>query len=161
MGADLSVKAASDLLVRFFLAMLDARSDVKVQLRSDLEVTLTLIFREVQARRQPRTLVDLPVERQRDHGSRWKEANRTLGEMLSTMKDATEMRAGGRLETDHPLISWLIRHCCWIFCRFYVRVVGRTPFQVPRNTSYRCGLACFGDIVWARVPGNKTAAWQV
>ena len=100
MGADLSVKAASDLLVRFFLAMLDARSDVKVQLRSDLEVTLTLIFREVQARRQPRTLVDLPVERHATMGA-MERANRTLGEMLSTMKDATEMRAGGRLETDH------------------------------------------------------------
>ena len=26
---------------------------------------------------------------------------------------------------------------------------------MPRNTSYRCGLACFGDIVWARVPGTR------
>ena len=39
MAAALSVKAASDHLVRFFLAMLDgwARSDVKVLLRSDQE----------------------------------------------------------------------------------------------------------------------------
>ena len=42
MAAALSVKAASDLLVRCFLAMLDAwrRSDVKVLFRSDQEVTL-------------------------------------------------------------------------------------------------------------------------
>ena len=54
MAAALTVKAASETLVRFFLAMLDAwgRSDVKVLLRSDQEVTLTLILREVQARRQ-------------------------------------------------------------------------------------------------------------
>ena len=51
MAAALSVKAASDLLVRFFLAMLNAwgRSDVEVLLRSDQEVTLTLILSEVQA----------------------------------------------------------------------------------------------------------------
>ena len=64
-AAALTVKAASETLVRFFLAMLDAwgRSDVKVLLRSDQEVTLTLILREVQARRQQRTLVERsPVE---------------------------------------------------------------------------------------------------
>ena len=43
-AAALSEKAAGDLLVRFFLAMLDAwgRPDVKVLLRSYQEVTLTL-----------------------------------------------------------------------------------------------------------------------
>ena len=42
MAAALSVKAASDLLVRFCLAILDTwrRSCVKVLLRSDQEVTL-------------------------------------------------------------------------------------------------------------------------
>ena len=53
MAAALSVKAASDFLVRFFLAMLDAWGrSVKVLLRSDQEATLTLVLGEVQARRQ-------------------------------------------------------------------------------------------------------------
>ena len=75
MEAALSVKAASYLLVRFFLAMLDVwgRPDVKVLLRSDQEVTLTLDLREVRARRPQRTLVERsPVERSRDHGSHGK-----------------------------------------------------------------------------------------
>ena len=61
MAAALTEKAASETLVRFFQAMLDAwgRSDVKVLLRSDQEVTLTLILREVQARRQQRTLLSV------------------------------------------------------------------------------------------------------
>ena len=71
---------------------------------------------------------------------------RTNGEMLRTMKNATETRVGGRLETDHLLISWMVRHCCWIFC---------TPFEVLRNNSYRGGLACFGEVVWALVPGTR------
>ena len=82
-------------------------------------------------------------------------ANRTMGEMLRTMKHATETRVGGRLETDHPLISWMIRHCCWVFCRYFVRADGITPYEVLRNNSYRGGLACFGEIVWARVPGSR------
>ena len=78
-----------------------------------------------------------------------------MGEMLRTLKHATETRVGGRLETDHPLISWMIRHCCWVFCRYHVRADGRTPCEVLRNNSYRGGLACFGEIVWARVPGSR------
>ena len=47
MGAAVTAKAASDILVRLFLAMLDAwgRSDAKMLLRSDQEVTLSLILR--------------------------------------------------------------------------------------------------------------------
>ena len=82
-------------------------------------------------------------------------ANRTVGEMLRTMKHATETRVGGRLETGHPLISWMIRHCCWVFCMHHVRADGRTPYEVVRNNSYRSGLACFGEIVWAVVPGSR------
>ena len=55
------------------------------------------------------------------------------------MKHATETRVGGRLETDHLLISWMIRLCCWVFCRYHVRADGRTPYEVLRNNSYRGG----------------------
>ena len=98
MAAALSVKAACDLLVRFFLAMLDAwgRSVAKVLLRSNQEVTETLILREVQARRQQRTRVERsPVESHVTMGGT-ERANRTLGEMLRTMKQhATGTRVGG------------------------------------------------------------------
>ena len=52
-AAAVTVKAASDTMMRFFLAMLDAwgRSDVKMLLRSDQDVTLSLILCQVQARR--------------------------------------------------------------------------------------------------------------
>ena len=153
MAAAGTVKAPSDILVRFFLAMLDAwgRSDVKVLLRSDQEVTLSLILREVQARRQQRTLVERsPVESHATMGA-MERANPTLGEMWRTLKHATETRAGGRLETDQPINCWMVRHCCWIFCRYHVSADGRTPFEVLRNNSYRGGLACFGEVVWARV----------
>ena len=91
-AAALTVKAASETLVRFFLAMLDAwgRSDVKVLLRSDQEVTLTLILREVQAKRQQGTLIERsPVETHATMGA-MERANRTMWEMLRTMKHATE-----------------------------------------------------------------------
>ena len=64
-AAVLTVKAASETLLRFPIAMFNTskRSHIKVLLRSDQEVTLTLTPREVQARRQQRTLVERsPIE---------------------------------------------------------------------------------------------------
>ena len=100
MAAAVTAKAASDILVRLFLAMLDAwgRSDAKMLLRSDQEVTMSLILREVQERRQHKTLVERsPLE---SHGTigAMERANRILGEVLRTLKHATETRVWRQTE---------------------------------------------------------------
>ena len=95
-----------------------------------------------------------PVESHATMGA-MERANRTLVEILRTMKHAAETRVGGRLDTDHPLISWMVRHCCWIFCRYHVRADGRTPHEMLRNDSYRGGLACFEEVFWAWLPGTR------
>ena len=80
-------------------------------------------------------------------------ANQTLGEMLRTMKHATQMRVGGRLETDHPLVSWMIRHCCWIHRRCHVRADGRTPLMKFLGTTVtEVDLPVLAKSCGARVP---------
>ena len=163
MAAALTVKAAGETLVRFFLAILDAwgRSDVKVLLRSDQEVTLTLILREVQARRQQRTLVERsPVESHATMGA-MERANRTMGEMLRTMKHATETRVGGRLETDHPLISWMIRHCCWSFAGIMYELTGELLMKCFGITATERRTRLFRRNRLGSGTRIKAAAWQV
>ena len=115
--ASLSVKVASEIFVRFFLVMLDAwrRSDVKVLLRFYQEVTLILILRELQAKRQLRTLMERSLVGSHATMGATERANRTLEKMLRIMKHATEVRVGDRLETDHHLVRWMMRHSCWIY----------------------------------------------
>ena len=96
MAEALRVNAASDLLVRLFLAVLDAwgRSDVKVFLRADQEMTVTLIIREVQARRRPNTLLERsPVV-----------SHATMERAPS--KHATETRVGGMTRITHLSTGW-------------------------------------------------------
>ena len=71
------------------------------------------------------------------------------------MKHAVEQKVGGRFRSDHALISWLVRHCAWTHTRFHVRTDGKTPYEVLHELSNRGGLACFGETVWARVPGSR------
>ena len=157
MAAALTGKAASDILVRFFLAILDVwgRSYVKVLSRSDQEVALTLILREVQSRRQQRNLLERSLVESHATMGAMERASWTLRETLRAMKNATKTRFGGRLETDQALICWMVRHGCWIFFRSHVRADGRTLFEVLRNNSCGGGLASFGEVVWARVPGTR------
>ena len=84
LAAALCVKAASDLVVRLFLAILDAwgRSEIKVVLCADQEVTVTL--REELARRRRSTPLECsPAESHATKGAT-ERVNRTLGEMLRT-----------------------------------------------------------------------------
>ena len=107
MAAALTVKAASKTLVRFFLAMLDAweRSDVKVLLRSDQEVTLTLILREVQARWQQRTLVERSLVESHATMGAMEKANRTMGQ-------AGDGSSPDQLDGDTTLLLGLLQVSC-------------------------------------------------
>ena len=159
-AAAITAKAASDTLMRIPLALLYAwgRSDAKTSLRHDQGVTLSLILRKVQARRQHRPHVERSPEESHATVGAMERANRTLGEVSRTLKHATETRVGGRLETDQLLICRMVRHCCWIFCRYQVGPDGGNP------------LRCFGMAVteadcvsWGNRPDAhtwiETATW--
>ena len=132
-AAAITAKAASDTLGRISLAMLYAwgRSDAKTSLRHDQDMTLSL----VQARRRHRPHVERSPKESHATIGAMERANRTLGEVSRTLKHATETRVGGRLETDQLLICRVVRHCCWIFCRYQVRPAEETL------------LRCFGMAV--------------
>ena len=118
-------------------------------------MTLSLILRKVQARRQHRPHVERSPKESHATIGAMERANRTLGEVSRALKHATETRVGGRLETHQLLISRLVRHCCWIFCRFQVRPDGGNPFEMLRNGSYRGGLACLGRIARTCILGSR------
>ena len=96
-AAALCVKAATDLLVCFFVVILHVwrRSVVKVIVRADQEVTVTLMLKrgsgEKEARHPAgRSLVDsLASMEAMEH------ANRALGELMRTTKHAAETKDGG------------------------------------------------------------------
>ena len=75
-------------------------------------------------------------------------ASRTLGELLPTGKHATDTKVGGRLDADHPLISWMVRRCCWLH-------------EVLRNNSFRGRLRLFCRNRFGTSFTDEDVAWQV
>ena len=74
-------------------------------------------------------------------------ANRTLGNADAHAKEVMETKVGCRLQTDHPLNSWMVQHCCWLHCRFHVGPDGRTPRGVLLSSSFRGGFASLGMLL--------------
>ena len=148
MAAALGVKAAT--VVRFFLAIfgLWRRLEVRVLLRADQEVPVTLVLREAQARRKQGALLERsPVDSHATVGGvEW--ASRTLGELLPTVKHATDTKVGGRLDADHPMISWTGRRCCWLH-------------EVLRNNSFRGRLGLFWRNRFGTSFRDEDVAWLV
>ena len=155
--AAVTAKAASDTLVRIPMAMLYAwgRSDAKTLLRLGQDVTLSLILRKEQARRQHRPRLERSPKESHASIGAMERANRTLGEVSRKLKHASETRVGGRLETDQLLICRMVRHCCWIFCKYRVRPDGGNPFEMLPNGSYRGGLVCLGRIARTHILGSR------
>ena len=129
--AMVTAKAASDTLVITSLAILYAwrRSDAKTLLRPDQDVTLSLIRRKAQARRQHRPRMERSPKESHATIGTVERANRTLGGVLRTLKHAIETRVGSRPETDQ-LICCMVRHCCCILCRYQMSSDGRNSFEV-------------------------------
>ena len=126
---------------------------MKALLRADQEVTVTLVLKEVQARRKLDTLLERsPVDGHASNGAMVR-ASRTLGELLRTTKHATEPEADRIQSTPTRSAGWC--DFCWLHCRFIVRPDVRTPHAVLRFHSCRGGLGFLGEVVWARVPGMR------
>ena len=70
---------------------------------------------------------------------------------MRATKHHTETNVAG-LHADHPLIRWMVSHCCLPHCRFHVRLDGRTLvglacFAASRlGTGSRSGFKCIGWI---------------
>ena len=55
--------------------------------------------------------------------------NRTVGAWIRVLKDSSERRLALRMELDHPVTAWLVRHAGWIVNRFLVGQGGRTGYE--------------------------------
>ena len=74
------------------------RSELKVLLRAEQEVTVTLVPREVEARRKQGPLLERSQVDSHASMRAMERASRTLGELPRTTKQATEKMIGGRLD---------------------------------------------------------------
>ena len=75
---------------------------------------------------------------------------------IRTVKAALEHRLGCKLDKEHPILPWLIRHASATINRYSVGKDGKTAHQRVRGRPFSAATTEFGECVWYRiVKGNK------
>ena len=73
---------------------------------------------------------------------------------VRTVKHQLESRIGRRIEGDHNLIPWLIKHARQLVNRHKVREDGKTSHCRVRGKAFKRVTMEFGECVWYLKPGS-------
>ena len=83
--------------------------------------------------------------------------NREVAGRPRTLTAALEARIFGKVELDHDLIRWMIRHSAWLITRFRVRASGHTAYELIQQRQHGAAIVEFGEFVSARI--HTTESW--
>ena len=78
-------------------------------------------------------------------------AVRSIEEMVRTHKIGLEAKIGGKLDTSHSAIGWMIEHWADILNKCQVGKDGRTPYERLKGEKYGGTFMEFGSLVMLRL----------
>ena len=75
-----------------------------------------------------------------------------LEELVRTYKSAIEARMDCKLQTDHPLLHWIVDHAANVYNQYSVSPEGKAPYASLHGKTPKEKLADFGERVLWHVP---------
>ena len=84
-----------------------------------------------------------------------KRMNREVAGRPHTLTAALEARIFGKVELDHDLIRWMIRHSAWLITRLRVRASGHP--ELIQQRQHGGAIVEYGEFVSAKIP--TTESW--
>eukprot|EP00971_Amphidinium_carterae_P181152 3593600-Amphidinium_carterae.1 len=61
-------------------------------------------------------------------------------------------KAKTEIGTSSPILPWMVRHSGWVISHYHVRADGHTAHRRLKGRDYRGQIACFGEVVWYKIP---------
>eukprot|EP00959_Pyramimonas_sp_CCMP1952_P459337 9478092-Pyramimonas_sp.AAC.1 len=72
-------------------------------------------------------------------------ANYEVEKQVRTMRSRIEQVYGIKVDLDHKLLPFLVRHAAWLITHYQVKVDGKTPCERLRGRPYKGQIAEFGE----------------
>ena len=137
--------------VSFVLSCLRETGYRRVVLKSDGEPSIKALKEEVRAKASGIEVVvrETRTGDKRSNGAAEvgvRETKRQCRALLSTLEE----RLGTKLDPNHPLLTWLVRHATFCLSRFAIKDDGRTPYQRLHGRKWNRPLVEFGERIWFR-----------
>ena len=150
-------------------AAFDARGIAESTIRTDQEPAIQALVEQIAEERKTKGFkCQLTNAPKRSHSSMGfiESMNDQGSKQIRVIKLQLEWGVGVRIPVFHRIMAWLVRHAGWLLARFAVRQgTGKTAYQVIRGKQYYGEIATLGEVVWARVPGDRTrkaeAQWRL
>ena len=140
----------------------------EIVLKSDQEPSIVALKDRVKADREERIVMEeSPVGESASNGA-VERAIQTVEGQVRTMKAALEFRLKKKVEPDHPLIPWLIRHAASTHSRYHKGMDGKTAYERLKGKSFTRQVMEFGVCVvsqsqvdWQEQNGNEMGGWSM
>ena len=81
---------------------------------------------------------------------RVEEAGKTIRSYIRVLKDMVEHKTGKKLNTDAPVLQWMVRWAAMLHSRFRLGTDGMTAYQRQRGRKCRMEVIPFGETVYYR-----------
>ena len=79
-------------------------------------------------------------------------ANYEVEKQLRTLRSRFEQVYSVKIDLDHKVLPWMVRHASWLITHYLVKADGKTPYERLRNRPYRGQIAEFGEVLHYRDP---------
>ena len=123
-------------------------------LQHDQEGPLTVVCQRVCAELGGLSLRAAPRNHPQSHGSVG-QSQRTLYGQLRTLLYQVEHNTGLKIDSNHALYPWAVKHANWLINRYLVHSDGQTSSYRRWQKNYDGGLCHFGERVSAKIVGQK------
>ena len=80
------------------------------------------------------------------------------GQVRTLLADIRACYPDEKLDVNHNLVPWIVRHSAWLTARFQADKDGQTPFRLANGVDYMQPICQFGEAVMAKLPesGSKS-----
>ena len=121
----------------------------------DKERSIKNLAEEVRRdRAQETTLLNTPKGSSASAGG-VERANYEVAMQVRTLRSRAEQVYEERIDTDHKLLPWMVRHAGWLITHYQVKADGKTPYERLRHRPYRGEVAEFAETVHYKDPNAQ------
>ena len=125
-------------------------------LQYDQESPLKVVCQRVCAELGGLSLRAAPRNHPQSHGSVG-QSQRTLYGQLRALLYQVEHNTGLKIDSNHALYPWAVKHANWLINRYLVHSDGQTSYYRRWQKNYDGGLRHFAEKVSAKIVGEKSS----
>ena len=143
-------KGANDYTVNQIIKDIDMDGHTDVLFKTDNEPSMIAIQQQVKNRRPHKTVCENSVRGKSQTNGFIENANQFVAGQIRTLRCDLQSKLTGKLNRNHPVMTWLVRYAGVLINMFHIGKDGRTPYERRKGKKAHPNLVDFAEKVLFR-----------